>query len=317
MPAGRPGTARSLTRCVRRSYRLELMAAGQPCLLWLSGRDRARGARARHGRRGRSRRDDGPAVAGPADPARRARPPGRAARRSPDARGRGAADAGRQQSLVAVGRRSSPRCSTGRAGPAWDDGARESEPAPLGRARLAADPAVLRRRDRRAVPLRGPYSRADDVISALGAADSAAAAADERLVRPAGGADPGRHAAAAAGAAAGGRRQVAPVLLGGAAVGVLLVGVFPIDGNSTMHAIGAVLYFARRRAGADRAGLRRAAALGGAGDDAGAARPGRHGGDGVLPGRRHAPTSARAAPSGRRGTSCRSGWRWPAPPSGG
>ena len=36
----RPGTARSLTRCVRRSYRLDLMAAGQPCLLWLSGRDR-------------------------------------------------------------------------------------------------------------------------------------------------------------------------------------------------------------------------------------------------------------------------------------
>ena len=36
----RPGGARSLTRCVRRSYRLELMAAGQPCLLWLSGRDR-------------------------------------------------------------------------------------------------------------------------------------------------------------------------------------------------------------------------------------------------------------------------------------
>ncbi len=36
----RPGTALSLTRCVRRSYRLDLMAAGQPCLLWLSGRDR-------------------------------------------------------------------------------------------------------------------------------------------------------------------------------------------------------------------------------------------------------------------------------------
>ncbi len=33
-----PGTARSLTRCVRPSYRLDLMAAGQPCLLWLSGR---------------------------------------------------------------------------------------------------------------------------------------------------------------------------------------------------------------------------------------------------------------------------------------
>ena len=36
----RPGTARSLSRCVRRSYRLDLMAAGQPSLLWLSGRDR-------------------------------------------------------------------------------------------------------------------------------------------------------------------------------------------------------------------------------------------------------------------------------------
>jgi hypothetical protein len=31
---------RLLDRCVRRSYRLELMAAGQPCLLWVSGRDR-------------------------------------------------------------------------------------------------------------------------------------------------------------------------------------------------------------------------------------------------------------------------------------
>jgi hypothetical protein len=27
-----------MTRCVRSSYRLDLMAAGQPCLLWLSGR---------------------------------------------------------------------------------------------------------------------------------------------------------------------------------------------------------------------------------------------------------------------------------------
>ena len=33
-----PGTACSLTRCVRSSYRLDLMAPGQPCLLWLSGR---------------------------------------------------------------------------------------------------------------------------------------------------------------------------------------------------------------------------------------------------------------------------------------
>ena len=38
VPGWRPGTPRSLTRCVRRSYRLDLMAGGQPCLLWLSGR---------------------------------------------------------------------------------------------------------------------------------------------------------------------------------------------------------------------------------------------------------------------------------------
>ncbi|MGY1804084.1 hypothetical protein ACI78T_12485 [Blastococcus sp. SYSU D00922] len=29
-----------LDRCVRRSYRLDLIAPGQPCLLWLSGPDR-------------------------------------------------------------------------------------------------------------------------------------------------------------------------------------------------------------------------------------------------------------------------------------
>jgi hypothetical protein len=29
-----------LDRCVRRSYRLDLIAPGQPCLLWLSGRER-------------------------------------------------------------------------------------------------------------------------------------------------------------------------------------------------------------------------------------------------------------------------------------
>ncbi len=39
-PGWSPDERRTLTRCVRRSYRLELMAAGQPCLLWLSGRDR-------------------------------------------------------------------------------------------------------------------------------------------------------------------------------------------------------------------------------------------------------------------------------------
>jgi hypothetical protein len=35
-----PGGTREFGRCVRRSYRLELMAPGQPCLLWVSGRDR-------------------------------------------------------------------------------------------------------------------------------------------------------------------------------------------------------------------------------------------------------------------------------------
>jgi hypothetical protein len=40
LPGWRPDTERELTRCVRPSYRLALMAAGQPCLLWLSGRDR-------------------------------------------------------------------------------------------------------------------------------------------------------------------------------------------------------------------------------------------------------------------------------------
>jgi hypothetical protein len=38
LPGWRTGTVAALTRCVRASYRLELMAAGQPCLLWLSGR---------------------------------------------------------------------------------------------------------------------------------------------------------------------------------------------------------------------------------------------------------------------------------------
>ena len=37
---GRPGQERPLDRCVRPSYRLDLMASGQPCVLWLSGRDR-------------------------------------------------------------------------------------------------------------------------------------------------------------------------------------------------------------------------------------------------------------------------------------
>lgn len=37
-PGWLPGTTRELARCVRRSYRLDLVAAGQPVLLWVSGR---------------------------------------------------------------------------------------------------------------------------------------------------------------------------------------------------------------------------------------------------------------------------------------
>jgi hypothetical protein len=39
-PDWRDGAEQVLGRCVRPSYRLDLMAAGQPCLLWVSGRDR-------------------------------------------------------------------------------------------------------------------------------------------------------------------------------------------------------------------------------------------------------------------------------------
>jgi hypothetical membrane protein len=87
----------------------------------------------------------------------------------------------------------------------------------------------------------GSYSRADDTISALGAGDSAAhqlmnasfvvqaalILAGAVLLRPV--------LLRAAG-------QVALVLLVVAAVGVLLVGVFPTDGNALMHAIGAVAH---------------------------------------------------------------------------
>jgi hypothetical membrane protein len=87
----------------------------------------------------------------------------------------------------------------------------------------------------------GSYSRVDDVISDLGADASAAhmlmnasfvlqaalILAGALLLRP---------------ALLRGAAQVAPVLLGAAAVGVLLVGVFPADGNSLVHAAGAVLY---------------------------------------------------------------------------
>jgi hypothetical protein len=37
VPGWAPGAWHRLTRCLRRSYRVGLMEAGQPCLLWLSG----------------------------------------------------------------------------------------------------------------------------------------------------------------------------------------------------------------------------------------------------------------------------------------
>jgi hypothetical membrane protein len=87
----------------------------------------------------------------------------------------------------------------------------------------------------------GPYSRADDVISALGATTSAAhrlmnasflvqgllIVAGALLLRP---------------ALRGLGARVAPVLLGLSGVGVILVGIFPEDSYSTAHAVGAVLY---------------------------------------------------------------------------
>jgi hypothetical protein len=39
-PGWAAGQPRELDRCLRPSYRLELMAPGHPCLLWVSGRDR-------------------------------------------------------------------------------------------------------------------------------------------------------------------------------------------------------------------------------------------------------------------------------------
>ena len=87
----------------------------------------------------------------------------------------------------------------------------------------------------------GPYTRADDTISALGTGRSAAhqlmnasfvlqaglILAGTLLLRPV--------LLRAAG-------QVAPVLLTVSAAGVLLVGVFPSDGNALVHAVGAVLH---------------------------------------------------------------------------
>ena len=85
----------------------------------------------------------------------------------------------------------------------------------------------------------GSYSRVDDVISDLGASDSAAhqlmnASFVLQAALILGGVVLLRPVLLRAAA------QVAPVLLGAAAFGVLLVGVFPTDGNSLVHAIGAL-----------------------------------------------------------------------------
>jgi hypothetical membrane protein len=87
----------------------------------------------------------------------------------------------------------------------------------------------------------GPYSRVDDVISDLGTSASRAAqlmnasfVAQGALIL--GGAVLLRPALR------GTAGRVATVLLALAAVGVLLVGVFPSDGNGALHATGAVVH---------------------------------------------------------------------------
>ena len=87
------------------------------------------------------------------------------------------------------------------------------------------------------------YSRSDDVISLLGAATSPGA----RLMNAS---FVLQAALILAGLIAlrpllrGTAGRAAVVLLGAAALGALLVGVFPLDGNLTAHRIGAGLYFA-------------------------------------------------------------------------
>jgi hypothetical membrane protein len=89
----------------------------------------------------------------------------------------------------------------------------------------------------------GPYSRADDVVSDLGTAQSAARQlmnasfvvqgaliiGGALLLRP---------------LLLRGAGRAVPFLLGAAGIGVLLVGVFPSDTQSVLHASGAVLYLA-------------------------------------------------------------------------
>jgi hypothetical membrane protein len=87
----------------------------------------------------------------------------------------------------------------------------------------------------------GSYSRIDDVISTLGASVSAAHQLMNASFVVQGALILG-GALLLLPALVGAAARAALVLLGAAALGVLLVGVFPTDGNGTMHAVGAVLY---------------------------------------------------------------------------
>ena len=134
----------------------------------------------------------------------------------------------------------------------------------------------------------GAYSRADDVISALGAADSAG----RQLMNA--------SFVVQAALILAGALLLRPVLLRGAGAGgpgppgAAALGRPPRrrlpDRRQRRRCtrIGAGPLPRGRRPGPDRAGLRRPAPVGGARDDAGAARAGRHRRDRVLPDRRHA-----------------------------
>jgi len=241
VPGWQPGTAQTLTRCVRRSYRLDLMVAGQPCLLWLSGRT-APGVHALGELTGGAEPgDDGWAVR-----LRLTLLPEPVARAEllidPVARGGGGiAHACRQQSVVALPRPVRRRPRPGRRKP---PGIMECVTPNRLRAGACAWLLTLQFFVVETIAqLRytGPYSRMDDAISDLGASPSPAAQlmnasfvlqaalilAGALLLRP---------------ALRGTSGRVAPALLELAAAGVLLVGVFPSDGHAALHATGAILH---------------------------------------------------------------------------
>jgi hypothetical protein len=155
LPGWVPGTERSLIRCVRSSYRLELMAAGQPCLLWLSGRNRAGVHALGVLTAATGAGDDG----GPVIPVRLT------LLGHPVPRADLLADPRLQEAeVLRMPAGSNPSWLSGPqfdavldrvTGSAWNHGRREPEPPSLGLDRLAADPAVLPRGDACPVPLRG------------------------------------------------------------------------------------------------------------------------------------------------------------------